>query len=226
MCTVTYLPINKDEFILTSNRDVPYAREKALEPKKYIESGVELYYPKDGKGGGSWIGSSAKNRSLCVLNGGFVNHISKPDYRKSRGKVVIELLKCEDIENGLNKINLTDIEPFTLIIIDWNDQLILIEFVWNGEKNYKELLTQKPHIWSSSTLYTDEIKKMRKNWFTEWQKKNNFSSENILKFHHEAGIGDKKNNVLMKRQKVGTVSITSIIKKGNQVSMIYETIED
>lgn len=224
MCTVTYLPINKDEFILTSNRDVPYTREKALKPKKYIGNGIELYYPKDGEAGGSWIGLSSNNRVLCLLNGGFVNHISKEQYKKSRGKIVIELLKCGQIKIELNEINLINIEPFTLIIVDWNDNLELLEFVWDGEKKHLKQLQQKPYIWSSSTLYTDEIKKMRVEWFRDWQNNNVFTRKNILKFHHQAGVGNKKIDVLMKRQKGGTVSITCIVKDEIGVSMDYEPI--
>jgi hypothetical protein len=51
MCTVTFLPVNNNNFILTSSRDVPFSREKAQFPKMYIENGIELYYPKDGQAG-------------------------------------------------------------------------------------------------------------------------------------------------------------------------------
>ena len=71
MCTVTYIPIGKSDFILTSSRDIPFAREKAEHPQKVQEDGVDLWYPKDGKAGGTWIGVSAKKRLICLLNGGF-----------------------------------------------------------------------------------------------------------------------------------------------------------
>lgn len=226
MCTVTYLPINKDEFILTSNRDVPFAREKALEPMKYIENGIELNYPKDGKAGGSWIGSSSKNRVLCILNGGFVNHIPKESYKKSRGKIVVELLKCNQIEIELNNIDLIGIEPFTLIIVDWNDKLKLFEFVWDGDRKHKKLLTQAPYIWSSSTLYSKEVRRMRLDWFIQWQKNNKFTKNNILKFHNEAGVGNSEIDVKMRRQKGGTVSITTIVKDKSKLEMDYTAVED
>lgn len=60
MCTVTFLPFKNDNFILTSSRDVPFARKRAEFPQKYTEDGTELIYPKDGQAGGTWIGISDK----------------------------------------------------------------------------------------------------------------------------------------------------------------------
>ncbi len=72
MCTVTYLPLGNNNFILTSNRDETPLR-KTIPPKEYDENGVELTYPKDELAGGTWIGLSDKNRLVCLLNGGFKN---------------------------------------------------------------------------------------------------------------------------------------------------------
>ncbi len=226
MCTVTYIPLGKLDFILTSSRDVPFAREKASPPKKYIEDGVEIYYPKDGKAGGTWIGTSSKNRLICLLNGGFKYHTSRASYKKSRGIIVKELLKVDNIHNGLNTINLLDVEQFTLTIVDWNDELELIEFVWDGTKKYIKKLAQEPHIWSSSTLYDESVKELRRDWFADWQKTNKFSQERILEFHHDAGIGDPNIDVVMDRGLGGTVSITSVIKEDDSVVVSYKDVLD
>lgn len=224
MCTVTYLPLNKEDFILTSNRDVSFDREKALPPRIYIEESVELFYPKDGKIGGTWIGTSSKRRLICLLNGGFENHVSKDWYAKSRGEIVKELLKSNTIQSGLQEVDLQKIEPFTLVIVDWNATLQVLEFVWDGKDKYLKNLPNEPQIWSSSTLYTEEMKKMRKNWFENWKMKNELNSESILQFHHEAGTGDPRIDVLMKRKNVGTVSITQVTKNGTNLKMDYEAM--
>ena len=221
MCTVTYLPINETDFILTSSRDVPFAREKALYPKKYIEDTVEITYPKDGRASGTWIGHSSKNRLICLLNGGFENHISEKLYRKSRGIIVKDLLKENDIFSALSEINLDNIEPFTLVIVDWNKKLQLIELVWDGKKHIKKL-KQENHIWSSSTLYDEEMKQLRRDWFADWKLNN--KKQDVLNFHHNAGVGDCTVDVIMKREKVGTVSITQVAKVNSKVSMDYEEI--
>ncbi len=245
MCTVTYIPLSKTDFILTSSRDVPFVREKALLPKLYVEDGVAITYPKDGRAGGTWIGHSDRKRLICLLNGGFVNHYltANPDtkYRKSRGIIVLDLLKEVAINSALSDINLTNIEPFTLVIVDWNalddgtESLQLIELVWDGNKKHIKILPQKMHIWSSATLYDDNMKGMREDWFMEWQNSfcpkhvskaelNALYKSRILNFHRYAGIGDCNVDVLMKRKKVGTVSITQVSKIDGAVVMDYEAI--
>lgn len=224
MCTVTYLPIGNQDFILTSSRDIPFARESATHPKKYKEDGVEIYYPKDGKASGTWIGVSSKNRLICLLNGGYAYHTSLTTYKKSRGLIVKSLLKEDIIRQGLEKIDLEGVEQFTLTIVDWNNELELLEFVWDGSQKHLKPLPQEPHIWSSSTLYDENVKQLRKDWFTNWQKTHDFTRENILKFHKTAGVGDKHIDVLMNRGVGGTVSITSVKKQNNSIGMVYEDI--
>ncbi|MDX5585357.1 MAG: NRDE family protein [Aureibaculum sp.] len=226
MCTVTYIPLGKKDFILTSSRDVPFSRERASSPKKNIEESTELCYPKDGKGGGTWVGFSSKNRLICLLNGGFKYHTSRAEYKKSRGLIVKELLKIDDIRKGLNNISLLNVEQFTLTIVDWNENLELLEFVWDGKEKHLKIMSQEPHIWSSSTLYDESVKKLRLDWFADWKKNKELSQENILKFHHSAGIGDPHIDLMMDRKMGGTVSITSVIKSDQQVLMRYEDVLD
>lgn len=225
MCTVTYLPLGGNGFILTSSRDVPFVRKKADAPKMFIEDGVEITYPKDGDAGGTWIGTSSRNRLICLLNGGFKNHVIKDKYRKSRGLIVKELLKSTIITKKLSAINLNDIEPFTLAIVDWNNGLELIEFVWTGEQKHLTNMLQESHVWSSSTLYEEAIKKKRETWFLKWQsEQNGFIQNNIIKFHKTAGEGNPKTNVLMNREGGGTVSITSVQRRSNKMHLIYEDV--
>ena len=225
MCTVTYLPLGGDDFILTSSRDVPFARKKADAPKLFVEDGVEITYPKDGDAGGTWIGTSSKNRLICLLNGGFKNHLPNKSYKKSRGLIVKELLMSEIITETLSTIDLTDIEPFILAIVDWNNGLELIEFVWTGEQKHLKKLPQEACIWSSSTLYEDQIKRKREVWFREWRLGQiQFKQNKIIEFHKKAGEGDAKTNVLMKREGGGTVSITSVQRNNNKTHLIYEDV--
>jgi len=168
MCTVTYIAQKETDFIFTSSRDVPYKREAALFPKEYIENNTKLIYPKDPQGQGSWIGLSEHKHLVCLLNGGFKIHKSNRNYAKSRGLIVKELLvEKEDLLAKVKNIDLDNIEPFTIIIVAWhNNVLQLIELVWTGEARFITLLdTTKNHIWSSATLYTHSMKNQRESWF-------------------------------------------------------------
>lgn len=220
MCTVTYLPLGDDNFILTSNRDETPLR-KTIPPKEYVEDGVKVIYPKDAVAGGTWIGTSEKNRVVCLLNGGFEKHERKPPYRMSRGIIVKNILTVDDPVKHIKNFDYYDIEPFTIILVDWNKDLQLHQLVWTGtEKHFKEL-SQEPQIWSSSPLYDNEMKELRLQWFADWLSKNDeFTQESILEFHKNDSLGTKETSPKMKRSFVETVSITSI-KKNGELSLKY-----
>ena len=132
MCTVTFLPLNDGNFILTSNRDEQKERE-TLAPKKYIEDEIEMIYPKDRIAGGTWIGSSSNNRLVCVLNGAFERHKRKSSYKLSRGVISKEVLKTKNLINFIESIDLFGVESFTMVIVDWSSStLALYELIWDG----------------------------------------------------------------------------------------------
>lgn len=224
MCTVTYLPLRNNDFILTSNRDEQPLR-KTIEPKEYYEDGVVLTYPKDEIAGGTWIGLSNKNRLVCLLNGGFEIHERKASYKMSRGVIVKAILKSDDFIGYINDFNFKGIEPFTIVLVDWNSELVTYELVWDGKDKHFKKLDQEPKIWSSSTLYTQEDKLLRKTWFQDWLKSQSvFTQEEILKFHYDSEIGTPENSIKMKRWYVETVSITSVKKMNHEVEIKYESL--
>ena len=223
MCTVTFIPLLNKGFVLTSNRDESKLRE-TLPPEKYLENGVELTYPKDKIAGGTWIGTSSKQRLICVLNGAFVKHSRKAPYKKSRGVIAKDILVQDNFELYIYKLDLTNIEPFTSVIVDWNeDDLKLYELIWDGNQKHITKLKNEPKIWSSSTLYNSESKALRITWFNNWLLKGDFSTTSILKFHHSK-IGDLEQSIYMKRSYVETVSITSVKMENNALEINYEDL--
>tara|TARA_R110001632_G_scaffold18408_4_gene57042 strand:+ start:9529 stop:10233 length:705 start_codon:yes stop_codon:yes gene_type:complete len=221
MCTVTYLPLKNDGFILTSNRDESPMR-KTIHPKKYTENGVELIYPKDELAGGTWIGSSNKNRLVCLLNGGFETHQRNAYYRMSRGVVVKNILSVDDPVDYIKGFNFDTIEPFTIVLVDWSTILAAYELVWDGETIHFEKLKQEPKIWSSSMLYDAQMKSDRNSWFQEWLKNHSeFYQEDILAFHQSTDKGTAATALKMKRSFVETVSVTSFEKRHKESSMKY-----
>ncbi|RCS28441.1 hypothetical protein DUT90_00505 [Polaribacter sp. WD7] len=221
MCTVTYFPLGENDFILTSNRDETPLR-KTIPPKKYIENGVALTYPKDQIAGGTWIGMSENNRLVCLLNGGFENHIRKPQYKLSRGVVVKNILSAIDGIAYVENFDFSNIEPFTLVLVDWNIQLKTYELIWDGVHKHFRELPQQPKIWSSSTLYNQEMKENRKKWFDSWlSKQNEFLQHEILAFHQNEDFGTPETSIKMKRSTVETVSVTSVKKEATLLSLEY-----
>jgi uncharacterized protein with NRDE domain len=224
MCTVTYLPLGNNNFILTSNRDEAPSR-KTTPPKRYEEDGVKLTYPKDELAGGTWIGTSNKKRLVCLLNGGFESYERETSYKMSRGIIVKAILKSDNFENYIHDFDFIGIEPFTIVLVDWNTDLKTYELVWDGKQKHFTTLKQVPRIWSSSTLYSQKDKALRNGWFDNWLENNQkFSQEEILKFHQDSEIGTPENSLKMKRWYAETVSITSVKKTNKIVAFNYEKV--
>lgn len=225
MCTVTYLPTSDCSFILTSNRDESPLRKPASPPEKYNIHQTEVFFPKDQQASGTWIATSL-GFSLCLLNGAFEKHEHKPPYKKSRGIVLLDFFQYKNVEKYSSEYNFNGIEPFTLIILEHISNTKIQEIRWDGKKIHsKKIDPNTPHIRSSATLYSKEIIEHRKKWFKEWLQKNpNYKTDDILSFHHFAGEGDIKNDVIMNRGIVQTLSISCIHKSASSFEMIYEDL--
>lgn len=225
MCTVTIIPKANNGFVLTSNRDEAPGR-MSIEPDFYIINDVKTLFPKDEMAGGTWIGLSEKNRAVCVLNGGFELHKRQLSYRKSRGVVAKDFMVADTIETTIETYNFQGIEPFTMIIIDWNATLKFYELVWDGDNKHFKQLPHEPKIWSSSTLYSEAMKKERLNWFESFKNNHELNETSILKFHRTAGSHNKDFGVVMDRGFVKTTSITQLVKEVDSAKMQFENFQN
>ena len=220
MCTVTFIP-TADKIYLTSNRDEKSWRKQALPPRFYFHNDVQLIYPRDEDAGGTWIAANKNRNAAVLLNGAFIKHVPLSLYRKSRGLIFLDVIKSNTPVKYFSKIDLSDIEPFTIIIVENND---LFECRWDGNKKYcRQLEVYQPHIWSSVTLYDDKVISRREQWFSDWIYENETPTQNkILNFHCFAGDGNKSTDLLMNRDgEVYTVSVTSIELNNNWATMQY-----
>jgi hypothetical protein len=253
MCTLTYLPLLSPEgqnFILTSNRDELRKRPIALPPALHQVAGKELLFAQDPQAFGTWLGLNREGDCICLLNGAFERHTHRPPYRKSRGLLVVEALVKAHRETFLAQ-DFEGIEPFTLVWIrleknhskdeqktqhqpdnqDFKEEKIsLTEIRWDGKILYQaEKDAQKPHIWSSATLYSPLVQKEREAFFAQHFPQKAFTegfnelSEKVLHFHllgqnlekaeYEAEFSCERNRfppIFMNREEGQTVSTTQI----------------
>jgi hypothetical protein len=229
MCTVTFLPFNQREFILTSNRDEDVNRISALPVQEYKVNDRTVFFPKDQKANGTWIAYDVKGYTLCLLNGANKPHTPKSNYKKSRGLVLLDFYFYNEPEDFAKLYDFVGIEPFTLILAyscSDTESVKLYELKWDGLK--VELITHDsslPQIWSSVTLYSPEIISERKNWFEVWlSKHSSYTTDNILFFHHFGGNGSTDNDLVMNRTSKKTISICCINKSITHTDIIYEDI--
>lgn len=223
MCTVTYIPLERDNYILTSNRDEAPARSPQ-NITRLRAAGQELAFPRDEAAGGTWIAISSANRLACILNGAFEKHERRPPYRRSRGLMALDFFEYPAAEDFLNDYRFEGMEPFTLIVLE---QGRLLEFRWDEQQGHRQWLDAgQPRIWSSAPLYPPEVRRKREQWFAGWREgRDRFSREEILDFHFNAGDGDPWNDVVMNRGDiVRTVSVTSIVKDAAALDMQYHDL--
>ena len=226
MCTVSFVCTN-DKVIITSNRDEKIIRPSAIPPKNYTRNGKNIIYPKDSKAGGTWYAVDENGTILVLLNGADEKHEVKLPYRKSRGQIVLEMISSVSPKEFWEEIDLDNIEPFTLVLFQ---EKRLFQLRWNEiEKSTINLDIGKNYVWSSSTLYSKEIREQRSSWFYTFLDKNpEITEEKMLHFHQYTERDNKEHGLVINRNnEMKTLSITqSVIEKNKVVIHHLDLITD
>ncbi|HTG65676.1 MAG TPA: NRDE family protein [Flavobacterium sp.] len=220
MCTVSFVKSN-GRIIITSNRDEKIIRPAAIPPRNYTVNGKNVIFPKDPKAGGTWYIVDEKGTVLVLLNGAEEKHQLESSYRKSRGLVVLELISEDSPKDYWDKINLENIEPFTIVLFQDNQ---LFQLRWNGNQKEKVILdTDEKHIWSSSTLYPSSIRNRRADLFyTFLEDKGLLSESDMYQFHRYADEENTENGLVINRNGgMKTLSITQSVIEQNKVSILH-----
>lgn len=222
MCTLTFVTTAKG-FILTSSRDEHKARP-TLAPAAYTFQNQTLTFPKDDLAGGTWIAANKDHKIACLLNGAFVKHKHQPPYRKSRGLILLESFTYPTADVFINDVDLHNIEPFTLVLIDQQNKLEINELRWDGaQRHHQKYDATQNHIWSSASLYTPQLQQQRRDWFANWLTAHQQQQDkDILQFHTQKHGSDTENDVVMARNNgLQTVSVTQILAEEPIWRMLY-----
>ena len=216
MCTVSFI-ISGSRRLITSNRDEHISRPLALEPKKETIGSAKVLFPKDPKAGGSWFALNDNGSVAVLLNGGFVNHAPTGNYARSRGLVLLDVIASQQPYELLQAMELRRIEPFTLVLFNGK----LLEFRWDGhQKYYRPLDASKNHIWSSATLYKDEVIKQRRNLFQKFIDGNSkITPKDVVDFHSN-NHDDFENGFIIDRDSgLKTFSVTQAVLDDEEIVM-------
>ena len=209
------------KIIITSNRDEKIVRPNAIEPQNYLINNKNIIFPKDKKAGGTWYAINENSTVLVLLNGAEERHQLKESYRKSRGLIVLELISTESVIAAWENIDLENIEPFTLVLFEKHK---LYQLRWNEmEKITLELDTTQSHIWSSSTLYSKEIREKRAKWFYTFLDTNpEVNPDELFNFHRYTEAENTEHGLVINRNDVlKTLSITQTVIEKNKVEIHY-----
>lgn len=216
MCILSIFSQPSGDFILTQNRDESIYRQTSRNAEVREFFGHKVIGPVDLNSGGTWIYHTDKY-AVCVLNGGYEKHMHKPPYKKSRGLIILELLKYDSVEEFIPHVELDGIEAFTMVIINLkqNQKNIL---VWDGKQKFREdVSTEKLIVRSSSTLYDISKKYYHKQVF-----ENSRTIQPLEIYNTHKNLAMPAN---MQFPGVQSTSITQIIHQGNRTELKFCPIE-
>ncbi|MBP6585004.1 MAG: NRDE family protein [Flavobacterium sp.] len=225
MCTVTYVSTNS-KVIITSNRDEKVLRQKAILPKDYLINGKKITFPKDPKAGGTWFAVAEEGTISVLLNGANEKHELREKYRKSRGLIVLDIISAENPLLEWEMIDLEGIEPFTIVLFHQNK---LYQAQWDEiSKTLAALNANENYIWSSSTLYSQNVRSQRSKWFNEFIENNSsLNEESMMHFHRytmedntEFGLVINRNDLLK------TLSITQTVIENNRLTLTHVDLQN
>lgn len=212
MCILSIFSKQNGDFILTQNRDESHLRPTSdkIENRKFGTK--EFTGPIDLISTGTWMYYS-KDFVVCILNGEYEKHQHRPPYARSRGLIALDFLNYSTVNEYVEQINLENVEPFTMVMLDRHSSSKNI-LVWDGQHKYLEDHSDEQLIVrSSSTLYDAEEKLIH---LTEFQNMTNPTKEIILEKHD-----DLKMHPNDRFPTVQTTSITQIIQMDNQIELKF-----
>jgi hypothetical protein len=98
---------------------------------------------------------------------------------------------------------------------------------WNeSEKSILELDTNQSHTWSSSTLYSKEIRGKRANWFSTFlDTQPEVNEEELFNFHRYTEEDNSEHGLVINRNDVlKTLSITQTVLEQNKITIQYSDL--
>jgi uncharacterized protein with NRDE domain len=220
MCTVSFVVAN-EQIIITSNRDESVGRPSALKPEKYLVNNKNIIFPKDPKAGGTWFATTENGTVVVLLNGAKEKHQVKDSYRRSRGLILLDIISSNAPLEHWKNIDLMNIEPFTVVLY-LNKELYQLQ--WNEiEKEIVQLDQSMHHIWSSSTLYSSEVRLQRVHWFEKFMnEQQELNPLNLFDFHQNTASGNKDFGLIINRNNsLKTLSITQAVVKKNEIEFSH-----
>ena len=222
MCTVSYVRVN-DAVIITSNRDEHIQRENAAAPGFHQLQNKKVIFPKDARAGGTWFAAGDNGVVAVLLNGAFNKHVATPPYRKSRGLILLEIIEADEPHSFFKAVKLDDIEPFTVVLYQPG---VLHELRWDGNNKHEKLLDiTGNYIWSSATLYTDEVIARRENLFDRFIHSTAGITAATIHDFHASNNGDAENGFVISRQTgMKTFSITQAVVQSDVVNFSHDDL--
>ena len=186
MCIVSYVKLSSCD-VFTFSRDENGARP--FQAPSCLEGGI--FAPVDLQAGGTWIGFNGRS-VIGLQNGGKIQHKRELPYSLSRGQILLNYLKNEDLDQLKSLISNQKVEPFTITTCQ-NGKLELNRIVWDGNTlEAEDLPFQSKWLNCSSTLYSsdknDELKSAFRDTFIT-------TPEDVFEFHKNNSLQNNEGSI-------------------------------
>ncbi len=114
MCTVSIIALRSapGAYRLVTNRDEQRTRATGEAPSWRILGGVRVVAPRDPNAGGTWVATSERGQTLCILNGNLEPPPAPPPRPQSRGSLIGLLMPLGSNEAALDRLRQMDLSPF------------------------------------------------------------------------------------------------------------------
>ncbi|MGB1077002.1 MAG: NRDE family protein [Bdellovibrionales bacterium] len=202
MCTVTIIR-NRNSLDLYMNRDERHERKQEKPPAHHWDN--DILAPLDPQSNGTWIAVNTKTKNWGALLNGYTN-TAPTNPIKSRGQILLNLLKEHDPEHELQAMELNSFASFKIIV---NAKL----FHWDGETlKQKDFHAQNGESFfeTSSSYKQNEVIEIRKTLFENWMENGKPLNENGIPALHVNPDPNPETAILMHRDYSRTKSITHL----------------
>ena len=129
-------------------------------------------------------------------------------------------MEADEPLSFFRSLDLHNIEPFTIVIYQLTS---LQELRWDGSNRYeKSLDITGNYIWSSSTLYTDEVIAKRENMFARFIHSPDVITAATIHDFHASNNGDAENGFVISRETgMKTFSITQAVVQNETLNFLH-----
>ncbi len=218
----SFNPSSTTPLTLGFNRDELYTRE-SLEPDYYWNTNTILA-PLDKQEKGSWIGVNTFGLVVCIINKGIKGKVNENDLQ-SRGLIVIDALKCQNVGDILvlfkNK-DLRNFKPFNLLAFNRERGVVVSNYDRMSQLAFEiEEIESGIHLLSKT--YLNDLNHPRIKQNINRSKKIDFSNTDLLSTLMNAECEDMDSSMIQKTKDWGTVSTTIIQMKQDKIILKYQT---
>lgn len=156
MCSFSWREIDQS-LCLAFNRDEANTRAKAVPPKAFEQAGIKYLMPIDPDAGGSWICVNEAGFAFALLNN-YQGQL-KPQHLpvQSRGSIIKAMALCDSfamVEQCLNKLELTQFQPFTLVLLSMKHKRL---WQYDGVAHQLQVQPLPMHYFSSAHPLAERV---------------------------------------------------------------------